>query len=137
MSGPAPGINAAAGAIPCWTEKLDELLEPPLPGSEQLRLQHTRAIETSGVFWAEWAFLQQSGMLAIGQLPSCASACTPTVLAARANIRIRVVGHLIMNEYHYSEPPTSASSNALNLSNNLTIAIGDTELSLLPLFDLG
>ncbi len=66
----AAGITALFAAMPCWAEKLDEVFDPLLPGSEQLRLQHSRAIETSGVLLAEWAFLQQSGILAIGQLPS-------------------------------------------------------------------
>jgi hypothetical protein len=65
----------AAGALLCWAEKLDEQFDPPLLlGSEQFKLQHIRAIETSGVSLAECAFLQQSGMLPIGQPRSCASA---------------------------------------------------------------
>jgi hypothetical protein len=52
-------------------EKLVDVLEPLLPGSEQLRLQQSRAIETSAVLFADWAFLQQSGRFDIGQRPSC------------------------------------------------------------------
>jgi hypothetical protein len=44
---------------------LEEILDPLLPGSEQLRLQHSWAIEACGVLLAVCAFLQQSGMLAI------------------------------------------------------------------------
>jgi len=40
---------AQCGTILDGEEKLEELLEPLLPGSEQLRLQHSRAIETSAV----------------------------------------------------------------------------------------
>jgi len=47
--------------MPCGVETLDEMFNPPLPGSEQLRLQQSRAIETSGVLLADCAFLQQSG----------------------------------------------------------------------------
>ena len=54
-------------AVPRCAEKLDELLLPVLPGSEQLRLQHNRAIEAAGPLLP--AFLQQSGKFDIG--PSC------------------------------------------------------------------
>jgi len=47
-----------------------------LPGSEQLRLQHSRAIEASGP-WRR-AFLQQSGSFDIGHEPSRWCAFTPT-----------------------------------------------------------
>jgi hypothetical protein len=57
------------GAKPC-REKLGEEFDPPLPGSEQFRLQHNRAIDTSGVLLADCAFLQQSGSFDIGQEPS-------------------------------------------------------------------
>ena len=53
----------------CRAEKLEELLLPVLPGSEQFRLQQTRAIEASGPLLR--AFLQQSGTLDIGHVPSC------------------------------------------------------------------
>jgi hypothetical protein len=56
--------------MPCGAEKLDEMFDPPLPGSEQLRLQQSRAIETSGVLLADCAFLQQSGRFDIGHEPS-------------------------------------------------------------------
>jgi len=56
-------------AVPCDGEKLDELLFPVFPGSEQFRLQQTRAIEAAGPLLA--AFLQQSGSFNIGHVPSC------------------------------------------------------------------
>jgi len=58
------------GAMPCGDEKVDEPFAPPLPGSEQLRLQQSRAIETSGVLLVDFAFLQQSGRFDIGHEPS-------------------------------------------------------------------
>jgi hypothetical protein len=58
------------GAVPCWGETVEEVLVPVLPGSEQFKLQHSRAIETSGVVFADCAFLQQSGRFDIGQEPS-------------------------------------------------------------------
>jgi hypothetical protein len=58
------------GGVPCWGETVEEVLVPVLPGSEQLRLQQSRAIETSGMLLADCAFLQQSGRLDIGQEPS-------------------------------------------------------------------
>jgi hypothetical protein len=65
LNGTAVGTIALLGVTPCWDEKLEEILDPLLPGSEQLRLQHSRAIEACGVLLAVCAFLQQSGMLAI------------------------------------------------------------------------
>ena len=56
-------------AVPCGAEKLAELLLPVLPGSEQFRLQQTRAIEDTGPLLH--AFLQQSGSFNIGHVPSC------------------------------------------------------------------
>jgi hypothetical protein len=53
----------------CCVEKPDELLLPVLPGSEQLRLQHSRAIAASGPWLL--TFLQQSGKFDIGHEPSC------------------------------------------------------------------
>ena len=65
----ATALTAEAVFMACWIEKLAELLFPVLPGSEQLRLQHSRAIEASGPL--EWAFLQQSGRFDIGHQPPC------------------------------------------------------------------
>jgi hypothetical protein len=102
LKGAALGIIAGLGVVP-WGEIPEELFVPPLPGSEQFRLQHSRAMETSGALLVECAFLQQSGMFAIGQLPSCLSACTPTAaLAVTASIRRNVVGHFIIENSQYS-----------------------------------
>jgi len=60
----ALGTIAVFGVVLCGGDKFEEVLVP-LPGSEQLRLQQSRAIETCGVLLADCAFLQQSGMLAI------------------------------------------------------------------------
>ena len=54
-------MPAAIGTVPGEVEKLEEELDPVLPGSEQLILQHNLAIETSGVLLIECALLQQSG----------------------------------------------------------------------------
>jgi hypothetical protein len=56
-----------AVALSC-TEKPDEPLFPVLPGSEQFRLQQTRAIEAPGTLLR--AFLQHSGNFNIGHEPS-------------------------------------------------------------------
>ena len=65
LNGAAVDTIALLGVTPCWGEEFEEVLDPLLPGSEQLRLQHSRAIEACGVLLADCAFLQQSGMLAI------------------------------------------------------------------------
>jgi hypothetical protein len=70
------------------------VFEPPLPDSEQFRLQHSRAMETSEVLPADCAFLQQSGMLAIGQEPAPSYAPTPTALPSMAATRMKAVNHL-------------------------------------------
>jgi hypothetical protein len=62
--------TAAFAVVLSCTEKLDELpLFPVLPGSEQFRLQQTRAIDAPGRLLR--AFLQQSGSFSIGHQPSC------------------------------------------------------------------
>jgi hypothetical protein len=63
----APLKGTQVFRVPRCAEKPDELLLLVLPGSEQLRLQHNRAIEASGRLLL--AFLQQSGKFDIG--PSC------------------------------------------------------------------
>jgi hypothetical protein len=55
--------------VPCDVQELNELVLPVLPGSEQFRLQQTRAIDAPVLLL--WAFLQQSGNFDIGQVPSC------------------------------------------------------------------
>jgi len=67
---PLSAMTAHAGMSVDCDEKLRDALEPPLPGSEQLRLQHSRAIEASVVLFSDWAFWQQSGRFDIGQNPS-------------------------------------------------------------------
>ena len=74
-------------------EKLEELPEPLLPGSEQFRLQHSRAIETSEVLLTDWAFLQQSGRFDIGHEPSCSCALTPTTPFSSAMKSPNAVNH--------------------------------------------
>jgi hypothetical protein len=61
--------TAVFAVVLCCVEKLDELLFPVLPGSEQFRLQQSRAIEAPGPLLC--AFLQQSGSFDIGHVPSC------------------------------------------------------------------
>ena len=70
----------------------------PLPGSEQLSLQQRRAIETSGISRINLAVLQQIGILAVAQDPSCAlTPIAPLVeaimtrkLSARFNIPVEL-----------------------------------------------
>jgi hypothetical protein len=66
----------------------------PLPGSEQLRLQHNLAMKTSEMLPADCAFLQQSGMLVIGQEPSPSGAPTPTTPARMEVTSTKAVNHL-------------------------------------------
>lgn len=61
--------TAVFAIVLCCVEKLDELLVPVLPGSEQFRLQQSRAIEALGPL--PRAFLQQSGSFDVGHVPSC------------------------------------------------------------------
>src|SRR5258705_1665293 len=52
-------------------------VEPVVPAWEQLRAQHKRAVETSGVGLAAMAaFLQQSIPAIAGMLHSCSSVCS-------------------------------------------------------------
>lgn len=74
-----------------------------LPGSEQLRLQHKRAIETSGVLLIECAFLQQSGSFVIGHEPSCSCAPIPIALPVRAAISAKAVNHLRIVAENYRD----------------------------------
>jgi hypothetical protein len=67
LKGAAFTATGALAVVLGWTEKLDEVLFPVLPGSEQFRLQQTRAIEAPGSLLR--AFLQHSGSFNIG--PSC------------------------------------------------------------------
>ena len=76
-------------------EKLEEELDPPLPGSEQFKLQQSRAIETCELPPADCAFLQQSGMPAIELSPSCA--LTPTTPPSMDATRRKAVNHLRMS----------------------------------------
>ena len=64
------GTTAGKGVEACCEEKLTETLPPLLPGSEQFKLQQSRAMKTSGALLLERAFLQQSGTLLSGQEPS-------------------------------------------------------------------
>jgi hypothetical protein len=84
---------AELGVEPCSDEMLEEVLVLPLlPGSAQLSLQHSRAIETAGALLEDCALLQQSGMPAIEPSLSCTSA--PTTPPIRAPMRAKAVSHL-------------------------------------------
>jgi hypothetical protein len=83
------GATALLGVMVCWGEKLEEVLDPLLPGSEQFKLQQRRAMETLGLLLADWACLQQSGILAIEPSPSCAP--TPTAPPSMAATRVKTV----------------------------------------------
>ena len=93
LKGETLGITTEFGATPGRGEKLEDVFDP-LPGSEQFKLQHSRAIETSAVLLVDWAFLQQSGMLVIGQEPSPSCAPTPTAPLSIAVTRKKAVNHL-------------------------------------------
>jgi hypothetical protein len=98
-------------------------------------LQQSRAIETSAVLLADCAFLQQSGMLAIGQEPSSACALTPIAALKRAKISMELVNHFRMLDriylavslpvklspfwqqlLHQSQVPSSPDASSLNVS---------------------
>jgi len=83
-----------------WRDKLDAF-DPPLRGSEQFRLQQSRAIEASAVLLADCAFLQQSGILPIGQEPWSACALTPIAALVRAMISMELVNHFRMLDELY------------------------------------
>jgi hypothetical protein len=86
----------------CCGEKLEEL-DPLLPGSEQFKLQQSRAIETCELPLVDCAFLQQSGMPAIEPSPSCAP--TPSAPPSMAATRTKAVNHLPIVETEYRDKP--------------------------------
>jgi hypothetical protein len=98
-------VAAAGGTAPVWKamtrddEKLTELFGTVVPGSEQFKLQHSRAIETSGALPFSRAVSQQSIMPLIGHLPSLSCAWTPaTALASMAMIRTKAVSHFAITD---------------------------------------
>src|SRR5260370_21486973 len=107
----ALGIIAVFSAVPCWGETVEEELVPPLPSSEQFRLQHSRAIETSGALLADCAFLQQSGRFDIGQEPSPRCAPTPTAPPSIAATRVKAVNHFRIAVLNYKYSLLALSSN--------------------------
>jgi hypothetical protein len=93
-------MSITFGATPGCGEKL-EAFDPALPGSEQFRLQHNRAIDTSAVLPADCAFLQQSGMLVIGHEPSPSCAPMPTAPPSMAVSKMNDVSHFLIIESNY------------------------------------
>jgi hypothetical protein len=83
-----------------FLEKLEAVLDPLLPGSEQFSLQQRRAIETSDAWAVDLAFLQQRGIFLSAEDPS--SALTPTAAPAMATIiaklkaRVSIPGELYL-----------------------------------------
>lgn len=77
--------------MPGRGEKLEELPEPVLPGSEQFRLQHSRAIEICAELPGEWAFLQHAGIL---DKPSLSCAPAPTAAPSMAAVSAKSVNRL-------------------------------------------
>jgi hypothetical protein len=74
------GIAALLAVKPDEKETLDELFEVVVPDSEQFNLQHSLAIETTGVACRERAFLQHAGKFGIEHEASLS--CAPTPIAA-------------------------------------------------------
>ena len=74
-----------------FLEKLEAVLDPLLPGSEQFSLQQRRAIETSGAWAVDLAFLQQRGIFLSAQDPSFALApiTPPTRAMTTARLKAR------------------------------------------------
>jgi hypothetical protein len=95
-------------------ETLEETFEPLLPVSEQFKLQKRRAMATSGVPFADFAFLQQSGRFDIGQ--ELSPACIPAPVAPPniGTTKITDVSHCLIIESNYIYrsvvilPPTKA-----------------------------
>lgn len=79
----------------------EEPFDPLLPGSEQFKLQHKRAMATSGAPLADFAFLQQSGSFDIGQEPSLPCTPAPVMLPSIATARITDVSHCRIIESNY------------------------------------
>lgn len=85
---------------PSFLDRLEALVTPPLPGSEQFSLQQRRAIETSRALPVDLAVLQQRGIFAFAEDPS--AALTPTAPAAKAMMitklkaRFRIPGELYL-----------------------------------------
>ena len=88
-----------AVAVDC-AEKLDELPLPVLPGSEQFRLQQTRAIEAPGSLLR--AFLQHSGSFNIGHKPSCSCAPTPAAAVNMTSVSTAEVSRFRVTAVDYS-----------------------------------
>jgi hypothetical protein len=91
--------------------KLDEVFELVLPGSEQFRLQQSRAIDAEEVFSADCAFLQQSGTFAIGQEPSRERTPTPITPLTREVMIRKAASRLLMTVKHYRKSRFHMSSN--------------------------
>ncbi len=91
---------AVAEVAPWFLDKLEALFDPPLPGSEQFNLQQRRAIETSGTFAADRAFLQQGGIFASSQDPASALAATAppsrTITIVKLKARFSIPGELYL-----------------------------------------
>ena len=101
--------------MPGCGEKIEDAFGPLLPGSEQFRLQHNLAMKTSEVLLADWAFLQQSGMLVIGQEPSPSWAPAPTAPARMDTTSTKTVNHL-----RIIVPTILTASWSVKLTNRLT-----------------
>src|SRR6266513_3018039 len=82
------GIAGTAGhSVVHGLRKLEKLIPALLPCSEQFRLQHSRAMDTSGARLANRAALQQASIRAVAPAPSCA--LTPLALLSKAMRRIK------------------------------------------------
>lgn len=92
---------AVTEIVPRLRDKLEALLDPPLPGSEQFNLQQRRAIETSGALATDRAFLQQTGIFPSAHDPSSALAPTAppsrAMMAAKLKARFSIPGRTIFS----------------------------------------
>jgi hypothetical protein len=82
-------------------EILDETFEPASPVSEQFKLQQRRAMATSGVPLADFAFLQQSGSFDIGHELSPACTLPPLAPPNIAKTRIVDMSHCLIIDSNY------------------------------------
>lgn len=83
-----------------FRDRLEALVDPLLPGSEQFSLQQRRAIETWGALSVDRALLQQRGIFPSALDPSSALAPTTppsrTIMIVKLNARFSIPGELYL-----------------------------------------
>ena len=81
---------AVAKVVAWFIDRLEAVVDPLLPGSEQFNLQQRRAIETAGAFATDRAFLQQGGIFpAPVPSPALAPAVPPNRMMMATKLKAR------------------------------------------------